>query len=402
MSETPYSIDAILHKIGNGTRINYDEGLLLYEKASLHDLADAAEVRRQQINPGRIATYLIDRNINYTNVCITDCQFCNFYAPHPTHKKAYVNSKAILGRKIEEALQLGATRILMQGGHHPDLPFEYYLDLVSWIKQTYPVIEIDAFSPSEIEHISKISGKSWHNVLVALKEAGLEGLPGGGGEILDDQIRNRVSPKKITTNNWLGIMREAHRLDLTTTATMVIGLTEGIPHRMNHLQRLRDVQDEAQTIGSRGFNAFISWSVQIENTPLGRSRYRDQFGATAQEYLRHTAIARIFLDNIPHISASWPTQGVKVAQIALHFGCDDFGSTMIEENVVSAAGAPTAVQCSISVAEIHHQIRDAGYLPAQRNTRYEIVRAYDTADIDNSLPARQDTGYGSLALVSVT
>lgn len=379
-------IDDILDKIHAGERITYDEGLHLYSAASIYDLADAANARREQNNPGDIVTYLIDRNINYTNVCVTDCQFCNFYAPWPHHEKAYVNPKPVLGRKIEEALALGATRILMQGGHHPDLPFDYYLDLVGWIKETYPAIEINAFSPSEIDHIARISGKGWREVLKALQEAGLEGLPGGGGEILDDEIRRRVSPKKIMTADWLGVMKEAHRLDLTTTATMVIGFTEGPRHRMNHFERLRTVQDEALAMGSRGFNAFISWTVQIENTPLGRSKRRDQFGATATEYLRHTAMARIYLDNIPHISASWPTQGAKVAQIALHYGCDDFGSTMIEENVVSSAGAPTAVQCAVSVPEIHRQIRDAGFVPAQRNTRYETLRVYTSPDADADLP----------------
>ena len=372
----------ILVKVFAGERLNYEEGLYLYEHADLLSLGEAANARRQQINPGERVTYLIDRNINYTNVCVTDCQFCNFYTPHSTDAKAYVNSKEVLGKKIAEALQLGATRILMQGGHNPDLPFEYYTDLVGCIHQTFPQIEIDAFSPSEIEFMANISGKSWEQVLTELKAVGLEGLPGGGGEILDDEIRNLVSPKKIKTANWLGVMQVAHRLDLTTTATMVIGFTETPRHRMNHFQRLREAQDEALAMGSRGFNAFISWTVQIENTPLGRSKRRDLFGATPQEYLRHTAMARIFMDNIPHISASWPTQGAKVGQVALHFGCDDFGSTMIEENVVSAAGAPTKVSPMMTVREIHRQIRDAGFVPAQRNTRYEVMREYRDGDED--------------------
>ncbi|MBI3762387.1 MAG: dehypoxanthine futalosine cyclase [Chloroflexi bacterium] len=376
------TIEHILEKVHAGERISYEEGLLLYEQAELLDLAEAANARRQQINPGDVVSYLIDRNINYTNVCVTDCQFCNFYTPRSTDAKAYVNSKEVLGRKIEEARQLGATRILMQGGHNPDLPFEYYTDLVGWIHRTFPQIEIDAFSPSEIEFMANISGKSWEEVLTELKAVGLAGLPGGGGEILDDEIRNLVSPKKIKTANWLGVMKVAHRLDLTTTATMVIGFTETPRHRMNHFQRLRDTQDDSLAIGSRGFNAFISWTVQIENTPLGRSKRRDLFGATPQEYLRHTVMARIFLDNIPHLSASWPTQGAKVGQVALHFGCDDFGSTMIEENVVSAAGAPTKVSPMMTVHEIHRQIREAGFVPAQRNTRYEIMREYRDGDED--------------------
>jgi cyclic dehypoxanthinyl futalosine synthase len=377
----------ILAKVFDGERISYSEGLYLYEHADLLSLGEAANARRQQINPGDRVTYLIDRNINYTNVCVTDCQFCNFYAPKSSHPKAYVNSKEILGHKIREALTLGATRILMQGGHNPDLPFDYYTDLVGWINQTFPEIEIDAFSPSEIEFMGEISGKSWLEVLTELKAAGLRGLPGGGGEILDDEIRDRVSPKKIKTGNWLGIMEVAHSLDLTTTATMVIGFREEPRHRLNHFQRLRQTQDKALAKGSRGFNAFISWPVQIEGTPLGRSKFREEYGATPSEYLRHTAIARIFLDNIPHLSASWPTMGAKVGQVALHFGCDDFGSTMIEENVVSAAGAPTKVSPMMTVAEIQRQVRAAGFYPAQRDSSYNILREYrDPADDADHVP----------------
>jgi cyclic dehypoxanthinyl futalosine synthase len=377
---------SILAKIHAGERINYEEGLHLYDHADLLDLGEAANARRQQINPGERVTYLIDRNINYTNVCVTDCQFCNFYTPKSSDPKAYVNSKEILGHKISEALALGATRILMQGGHNPDLPYEYYIDLVGWIHQTFPAIEIDAFSPSEIEFMGQVSGKSWLEILTELKAVGLRGLPGGGGEILDDEIRERVSPKKIKTDNWLGVMEVAHSLDLTTTATMVIGFRESSRHRMNHFQRLREVQDRSLAKGSRGFNAFISWPVQIENTPLGRSKYSAEYGATPNEYLRHSAMARIFLDNIPHLAASWPTMGAKVGQVALHFGADDFGSTMIEENVVSAAGAPTKVSPMMSVAEIHRQVRGAGFYPAQRDSSYNILREYRTLADEGDLP----------------
>ena len=376
----------ILSKIQAGERITYDEGLHLYEHADLLDLGEAANARRQQINPGERVTYLIDRNINYTNVCVTDCQFCNFYTPKSSDPKAYVNSKEILGHKISEALTLGATRILMQGGHNPDLPYEYYTDLIGWIHQTFPMIEIDAFSPSEIEFMGQVSGKSWLEILTELKAVGLRGLPGGGGEILDDEIRERVSPKKIKTDNWLGVMEVAHSLDLTTTATMVIGFREGLHHRMNHFQRLREVQDRSLAKGSRGFNAFISWPVQIENTLLSRSKHSAEYGATPNEYLRHSAMARIFLDNIPHLAASWPTMGAKVGQVALHFGADDFGSTMIEENVVSAAGAPTKVSPMMSVAEIHRQVRGAGFYPAQRDSSYNILREYRTLADEGDLP----------------
>jgi cyclic dehypoxanthinyl futalosine synthase len=226
--------------------------------------------------------------------------------------------------------------------------------------------------------MAEVAGKSWAEVLGDLQARGLLGLPGGGGEILDDEIRRRVSPKKIMTDNWLGVMRVAHQLGLTTTATMVFGFGEEVRHRLNHLQRLRDTQDDSLARYGRGFNAFISWPLQHnENTSLGRSRLREAYGATAVEYLRHTAIARIFLDNIPHLSASWPTMGEKTGVVALSFGCDDMGSTMIEENVVSQAGAPTAVNCMMDVDEFQRLIRSAGYVPAQRNTAYEILQRFD-------------------------
>lgn len=383
-------IDQILASVHDGKRISYEEGLLLYQHAELLDLADAANARRQQLVPGDQVTYLIDRNINYTNVCVTDCQFCNFYALPGDTEKGYVNTKLILGGKIKEALDLGATRILMQGGHNPDLPYEYYIELVDWIHKTFPAIEINAFSPSEIQYMGIISGKSWHEILSDLKAAGLMGLPGGGGEILDDEIRKRVSPKKIMTDDWFGVMKVAHELGLTTTNTMVIGFREELRHRLNHLRRLRDEQDDSLKRFNNGFNAFISWTVQIENTPLARSRFADEYGGTSTEYLRHTAIARIFLDNIPHISASWPTQGAKVGQMALHFGCDDFGSTMIEENVVSSAGAITKVSPMMEVHEIQRQIRMAGFVPAQRNTKYETLQVFDGSDASDTLETLDD------------
>jgi cyclic dehypoxanthinyl futalosine synthase len=383
-------IDQILAKVHDGKRITYDEAMTLYQHADLLDLAEGANARRQQVAPGEYVTYLIDRNINYTNVCVTDCQFCNFYALPGDDKKGYVNSKLVLGKKIEEALELGATRILMQGGHNPDLPYEYYIDLVDWIHRTFPTIEINAFSPSEIQYMSEIGGKTWKETLTDLKAVGLTGLPGGGGEILDDEIRKRVTPKKIMTDDWFGVMKVAHELGLITTTTMVIGFREELRHRMNHLQRLRDEQDDSLMRFGMGFNAFISWTVQIEGTPLGRSKYASEYGGTGTEYLRHTAVARMFLDNIPHISASWPTQGAKIGQMALHFGCDDFGSTMIEENVVSAAGAITKVSPVMMPLEIHRQIREAGFIPAQRNTNYDIVKVFDTVESEQDLKTIED------------
>ncbi len=383
-------VDQILAKVHEGKRITYDEGLYVYQHAELLDLADAANARRQQLVPGDTVTYLIDRNINYTNVCVTDCQFCNFYALPGDKEKGYVNSKLVLGGKIKEALELGATRILMQGGHNPDLPYEYYTDLVSWIHKTFPTIEINAFSPSEIQYMSEMGNKTWRETLTELKAAGLMGLPGGGGEILDDEIRERVTPKKIMTDDWFGVMKVAHELGLITTATMVIGFREKLENRMNHLQRLRDEQDDSLKRFGMGFNAFISWTVQIEGTPLGRSKFASEYGGTSTEYLRHTAIARIFLDNLPHISASWPTQGAKVGQMSLHFGADDFGSTMIEENVVSAAGAITKASPLMLPNEMHRQIRAAGFIPAQRNTNYDVLKVFGEVDEADELKSIQE------------
>lgn len=254
----------------------------------------------------------------------------------------------------------------------------------------FPKIEINAFSPSEIQFMGEISGLSWREVLTQLKAVGLSGLPGGGGEVLDDEIRKRVSPKKIMTDDWFGVMKVAHELGLTTTATMVIGFREDLTHRMNHLQRLRDEQDDSLQRFNNAFNAYISWTLQIENTPLAKSRFAHEYGATSTEYLRHTAISRIFLDNLPHISASWPTQGAKVGQMALHFGCDDFGSTMIEENVVSAAGAITKASPVMLPKEIHRQIRQAGFIPAQRDTDYNILKVFDTVESETELHSIAD------------
>ena len=231
-----------------------------------------------------------------------------------------------------------------------------------------------------------------HAVLSELKAVGLSGLPGGGGEILDDEIRHRVSPKKIMTDDWFGVMKVAHELGLITTTTMVIGFREELKHRVNHFARLRAEQDDSLKRFNNGFNAFISWTVQIENTPLAKSKFANEYGGTGSEYLRHTAVARIFLDNIPHISASWPTQGAKVGQMALHFGCDDFGSTMIEENVVSAAGAITKVSPVMMPHEIHRQIREAGFTPAQRNTNYDVLKVFDTPEADAELQSIEDIG----------
>ncbi len=367
----------ICRKVYSGERISRSDAQALYEGGELLELGALAQAVKRRHNPSDVVTYLVDRNINYTNVCNSDCSFCAFYRHDPNHPEAYVNSKEVIGGKIEEALALGATRILLQGGHNDQLPFEYYLDLVSWIDKTYG-IELNSFSPSEIAQMVKVSGKDARTVLSELKAAGMRGLPGGGAELLDDQVRSRVSPKKIKAGDWLDIMEIAQDLELTTTATMVIGFGETIENRLNHLERLRELQDRTQAKGKAGFNLFISWNLMFnENTSLGRSRLRDQYGVNAVEYLRNLTIARIFLDNIPHHQSSWPTLGADIAQMGLHFGCDDIGSTMMEENVVSQAGAPTKQKWSMSPEELRSYITSAGFKAAQRDSSFNIVKAFE-------------------------
>jgi len=370
------SVELIERKIMAAERITRHDAQTLYEHADLLSLGKLAQIVRYRIHPQKQVTFLIDRNINYTNICNSDCSFCAFYRRDAKVADAYVNSKEVIGKKIEEALTWGATRILLQGGHNDDLPYQYYIDLISWIKQNYP-IELNAFSPSEINQMMKVSGKDARAVLSDLKAAGMKGLPGGGAEILDDEVRARVSPKKIRTAEWLAIMQVAHELDLTTTASMVIGFGESLEQRLNHLERLRDLQDSSLAKGLRGFNLFISWNlVADENTPMSKSRHRDSNHISATEYLRNLAVARIYLDNIEHHQSSWPTLGANVAQMGLHFGCDDFGSTMMEENVVSQAGAPTKEKWSMSPDELKSYIRSAGFTAAQRNTSFDIVQVF--------------------------
>ena len=368
------SADKILADVRGGKRLSAEDAARLWREADLHSLGQAAQAARYRHVPAKQVTYLIDRNINYTNICITDCQFCAFYRPNKKHPESYTLERAEFAQKIEELMEVGGTRILMQGGHNPDLPLAWYEDLLRWLRATYPEIEINAFSPSEIDHIATLEGLSMEQVLARLKAAGLAGLPGGGAEMLDDEVRQRVSPKKQSAAGWLEAMRVAQRLGLVTTASQVIGFGETIEQRIGHLQKLRDLQDESRNAHGNGFTAFIAWTLQTENTPLGRSKSRDQYGATANEYLRLMAVARLFLDNVDHVQASWPTQGLRLAEVALEFGCDDFGSTMLEENVVSAAG--TSLR---HVAEITMQkhIRGAGFTPAQRDSSYNLLRVIE-------------------------
>ncbi|MHC5018848.1 MAG: cyclic dehypoxanthinyl futalosine synthase [Planctomycetota bacterium] len=366
----------LLAKARAGERITAAEADVLYRESTLTDLGAAANARRQALVPGTDVTYLVDRNINYTNVCVTDCSFCSFYRV-PGHPESYTLSRDQIGRKIQELVDIGGTRILMQGGHNPELPLTWYEELLTWLKSAFPSIQLDCFSPSEIGYMAELEGLSLLEVLTRLQAAGLDGLPGGGGEILDDEIRKRISPKKQMTAGWLEAMEHAQRLGLTTSSTQVIGFGEELRHRLAHMERLRDHQDRSLAEHGNGFTAFISWTVQLENNSMGASRHRTNFGTGGQGYLRHLAIGRLFLDNIPHHQASWPTQGVKLAQVGLDYGADDFGSTMLEENVVSAAGTD---RVRMLIDEIHEQIRDAGYTPVQRDSNYRAVRRYDDQD----------------------
>lgn len=370
---TVYTKDFITEKVATGVQLTCDEALAAWRLFDFTELATLAQKIRFRLNPEPVVTYLIDRNINYTNVCNSDCSFCAFYRHDPKHPEAYTLAREVVAQKVEEAVALGASRILLQGGHNDELPYEFYLDMISWLSSTYP-LQLNAFSPSEVHQMALVSGKSSYQVLSDLKSCGLYGLPGGGAEILHDDVRKRISPKKISSGRWLEIMREAHSLDLVTTATMVIGFGETIEHRIEHLNRLRTLQNESIRAGHAGFNLFISWTHQFnEHTSLGRSRHVAKYGAGAVEYLKNVALSRIVLDNIQHHQSSWPTCGAHVAEIGLHAGCDDIGSTMMEENVVSQAGAPTAQKWSMSPEELELHIRQAGFEPRRRDSSFAIL-----------------------------
>ncbi len=345
----------ILERACSGRRISRAEAEQIWTNASIHELAQAADDIRRQKHPEPIVTYVIDRNINYTNICISGCKFCAYYCA-PEDSGGYVLSFEELGKKIEETKALGGTQVLLQGGLHPELPFEFYEEMLRFIKGYG--IHCHAFSPPEIIHFSKISGLTVPQVLERLIAAGLDSIPGGGAEILSDRVRSRIAPRKATTEEWLHVMEEAHKQGLRTTATMMFGHVETLSDRLEHLERIRSLQDR-----TGGFTAFIPWPFQPGNTAI------DVQPATALEYLRLLALSRILLDNFDNIQASWVTQGPKVAQIALFHGANDFGSTMIEENVVAAAG----VSHRLSEAEIRRYISEAGFRPHQRLMDYTLV-----------------------------
>jgi cyclic dehypoxanthinyl futalosine synthase len=332
------------------------QALELFECDDLIGIGMAAnEVRRKKADP-RVATYQIDRNINYTNFCTEYCSFCAFYRPLGA-KDGYILPLETIYEKIEEMLELGGTGVLMQGGLHPDLRIEFYENMLSSLKARFPQVHLHCFSAPEITCIAEVSGLTLRDTIARLRDAGLDSIPGGGAEILDDEVRARISRLKCTSDEWEEVHRTAHALGMRTTATMMFGCGEDIRHRVNHLERLRRIQQD-----TGGFTAFIPWIFAPENTPLGKKIPE----ATAFDYLKTLAISRIYLDNIDHIQSSWLTPGIKICQIGLQFGADDVGSILIEENVVYAAG----VRNRTNEAELRRIISDAGYIPAQRDTLY--------------------------------
>ena len=358
--------------MSSGDRLSPEDAVVLYRDAPLHALRNAANQRRIEINGNEEVTYLIDRNINYTNICTINCQFCSFYRP-PGHDETYTQTIDEISERVSKLEEIEGTRILMQGGVNPDLGIEYYTNLIKSLRERHPTIALDCFSPIEIEGIAEVTESSTLEVLEKLKLAGMHGLPGGGAEMLVDDVRKDVSPKKGAPANWLRVMSEAQSLGLITSATNVFGFGEVFEDRIEHMRRIRELQDESIDKYSNGFTSFIAWPVQLEYNTYGkRNKGRNKFelGAGPSEYLRHIAISRLFLDNIMHIQASWPTMGLSIAQMALLGGADDAGSTMMEENVVSASGTE---KMEASEIELQDAIVRAGFRPRRRNSRYDVL-----------------------------
>ncbi|MFL2981979.1 MAG: CofH family radical SAM protein [Candidatus Poseidoniaceae archaeon] len=358
--------------MSTGERLSVDDAIILYRDAPLHALRRSANQRRIEMNGNREVTYLIDRNINYTNVCTINCQFCSFYRP-PGHEETYTQTIEEISERVRQLEAIEGSRILMQGGVNPDLGIDYYTNLLKSLRTRHPSIDLDCFSPIEIEGIADVTNTSTLEVLTHLREAGMHGLPGGGAEMLVEDVRNDVSPKKGSPDNWLRVMKEAQSLGLITSATNVFGFGESIENRIEHMHRIRELQDYSVENYSNGFTSFISWPVQLENNSYGRrnrGRNKYELGAGPTEYLRHVAISRLFFDNVQHIQASWPTMGLSIAQMALLGGADDAGSTMMEENVVSASGTS---KIEASEMELQDAIIRAGFTPRRRNSRYELL-----------------------------
>lgn len=352
----------MLAKAIAGERLSPDEGLALLESHDLVAIGEAANAVTKRLHPEPYRTYNIDRNINYTNACTAVCDFCAFYRP-PKHDEVYVLSPEELYQKIKETVALGGDQILMQGGLHPKFKLDWYEDLLRGIKQRFPNVNIHGFSPPEIHHFTKVNNLPLKTVLERLKEAGLGSLPGGGGEILVDRVRKEITRGKVLTDDWLNVHRVWHELGGKSTATMMFGHIETLAERIEHLERVRQLQDE-----TGGLTAFISWTFQPDHTDMAHVP-----PAGAFEYLKTQAVSRLYLDNVPNIQSSWVTQGEKIGGLALLFGANDMGSLMIEENVVAEAGTVY----HLSLEQIRNAIREAGYIPRQRNVFYEYIDEVD-------------------------
>jgi cyclic dehypoxanthinyl futalosine synthase len=355
--------DRLLNRAIDLEFLTPEEGVALFEHASTADLMEVGNTLRQMHVPGDVVTWIIDRNSNTTNVCIANCKFCNFYR-RPGHAESYITTIDEYVEKIEEMFRYGGDQLLLQGGHHPDLGLQFYCNLFRELKRRYPQLKLHALGPPEIAHITKLEQSTHTKVLKALIDAGLDSLPGAGAEILDDRVRRLLSKGKCGAKEWLDVMRAAHQLGLTTSATMMFGHVETNLERMQHLAKIREVQSE-KPAHSKGFIAFIPWPFQDENTIL-KNLKRARNTCTGDEYIRMIALSRIMLPNVVNVQASWLTVGKEIAQMCLHAGANDFGSIMIEENVVSAAGAPHR----FTATGIQEAIREAGFRPQLRNQQY--------------------------------
>jgi cyclic dehypoxanthinyl futalosine synthase len=391
-------ISTILQRAADGGRITPEEALRLYTDAPFHELGEAADAVRRRRYPDGIVTYLIDRNINYTNVCVTACKFCAFYRA-PKHAEGWTHPMEEILRRCGEAVDLGATQVMLQGGHHPDYGVDYYEELFSTVKGAYPDLAIHSIGPSEILHMSKVSGVSIEESVVRIKKAGLDSIAGAGAEMLPDRPRKAIAPLKESGARWIEVMTTAHRNGLSSTATMMMGTGETNAERIEHIRMIRDCQDLAvangyrddavETSGDRGgFRAFIPWTYQPENNHLkGRTQ------ATTLEYLRFIAVSRLFFDNVAHLQASWLTTGKDVGQLSLHIGVDDLGSIMLEENVISSAGA----RHRSNLHELIWMIRTAERVPAQRDTLYRHLAVHRTP-ADDPTDERVVSHFSSIAM----
>ncbi|MBL7931312.1 MAG: dehypoxanthine futalosine cyclase [Bacteroidia bacterium] len=360
------TVDSLLNRALNQEYLSIDEGVFLFENAPSAELVFVGnELRKKKKNNSNVVTWQIDRNLNTTNVCIANCKFCNFYRI-PGHKEAYITDIGTYKKKIEETIKYGGDQLLLQGGHHPDLGLSFYVNLFREIKSHFPTIKLHSLGPPEIAHITKLEKSTHTEVLKALVDAGLDSLPGAGAEILNDRVRRLISKGKCTGREWLDVMKAAHQLNITTSATMMFGHVETVYERFEHLVWLREVQDQKPQ-HAKGFLAFIPWPFQDDGTLLSRVKGVKN-KVTADEYIRMIAMSRIMLPNIINIQASWLTVGKATAQLCLHAGANDFGSIMIEENVVSAAGAPHR----FTYKTIQESIREAGFIPQLRNQQYEF------------------------------